>query len=99
MTAVPLGDYTIATLIAANRMVAVSDQTGKVVGFFAPVILPLAAEYTQAAAQIYPHKDDHKATPPGRGYTSAEVAEFLRYLEAKYGSGRGPAQPDPDDTH
>jgi hypothetical protein len=73
MTTVPLDDHTIATLIAANRVIAVSDQTGRVVGFFAPVAVPLAPEYAAAAAHIYPTKDAHKQNPSGKSYTTAEV--------------------------
>jgi hypothetical protein len=84
MTTIPLDDQTLASLIAANRMVAVSDSTGQVVGFFAPIAMPLAAEYATAAATIYPTKDAHRNAPRGKGRTTAEVCDYLRSLGARY---------------
>ena len=84
MTTIPLDDQALATLIAANRMVAVSDSAGQIVGFFAPVAMPLAVEYATAAATIYPTKDRHKQAPQGKTFTTAEVCDHLRSLGASY---------------
>ena len=83
MTTVPLDNSVIAALVESKRLVAVSDAAGRVVGFFAPVEHPHAPQYAAGAAQLYPHKDAHKATEDGKRYTTAEVHQYLESLERK----------------
>jgi hypothetical protein len=81
MTTVPLDSNVIAALVESKRLVAISDAAGQVVGFFAPVELEHAPQYAAGAAQLYPHKDAHKATDDGKRYTTAEVLQHLESLE------------------
>jgi hypothetical protein len=81
MTTIPLDDKTIAALVDSKKLVAVRDATGRVIGFFAPVCIEHAPQYASGAAQLYPHKDAHKADDNGKRYTTAEVLAHLKSLE------------------
>lgn len=79
MPSVPLDDETVASLIADRRLVAVTDRTGAVVGYFAPATSP------QDMARRYlglPDPEDVRRQRESveKTYTTAEVKAHLRAL-------------------
>jgi hypothetical protein len=82
MSAVPLDDKTLAALVAGNRLVAVTDAGGRVVGYFAP-----AASREEMARRHLglpdPEAVRRQRESAEKTYTTAQVKEYLRSLEAK----------------
>ena len=81
MPSVPLDDQTVASLIADRRLVAVTDRTGAVVGYFAPATSP------QEMARRYlglpdPEEVRLQRESAEKTYTTAEVKAYLRSLES-----------------
>ena len=78
MNMVPLDDTVLATLTEPRNVVAITDASGKVRGFFAPIGLDRSADYAAAAAVFYPTKDVRPEG--GKKFTTAEVLEHLESL-------------------
>ena len=81
MTTIPLDDMTVAALTKEKELVAMTDATGKVIGFFAPVKQEYADQYAEMAARA--HSIWGPDGPPRRSMTTAEVIELLESLEKK----------------
>ena len=80
MPTVPLDARTLASLVAARGLVAVTDDGGRVFGYFAP------AGSREEMAQRYlglptPEEVRRQTSTPERTYTTAEVKAHLRSLE------------------
>lgn|GEM_PF-6067821 len=82
MTDVPVDDKTLAALVAQKRLVAVTDASGRLVGYFAPA---LSREEMAQRHLGLPTPDAlrEQRDRPERTYTTAEVKAHLAALEAK----------------
>ena len=81
MSHVPLDAKTVAALIADKKLVAVTDEAGQVVGYFAP------AMSREEMARRHLGLPDPEAVrrqreTPEKTYTTAEVKAHLAALEA-----------------
>jgi hypothetical protein len=80
MTSVPIDDKTLATLVADKRLVAVTDGTGRVVGYFAPAMSreEMARRHLGLPdpEELRRQRESHEKT-----YTTAEVKAYLKSLE------------------
>lgn len=75
MTKITLDDKTLAALASEDKLVAVTDSAGNVVGFFAPFKMEYAEQYAELAARAYAaHRDGR------RPLTTAEVVKNLESL-------------------
>jgi len=75
MTTVQVDEKTRAALDGADPLVAVSDATGAVIGFFAPVRQEYADQYAEVAARAYAAQ-----RAGGRPLTTPEVVAHLESL-------------------
>lgn len=82
MTVVPVDDKTLALLIAGNKLVAVANDGGQVVGYFAP-----ALSREEMARRHLGLPDPEELRRQGekveKTYTTAEVKAHLRSLEKR----------------
>jgi hypothetical protein len=80
MPTVPLDDKTLAALIAQQRLVAVTDATGQVVGYFAPA---MSREEMARRHLGLPDPDAlrQQRESSERTYATVEVKAHLRSLE------------------
>lgn len=77
MTKIELDAKALAALSATeNGVVAVTDASGAVIGFFAPVKQEYAEQYAEMAARASVAYKDGR-----RPMTTAEVTEHLKSLE------------------
>ena len=69
------------SLNEAGPLVEVKNETGKIIGYFAPLSTDRAASYAAAAAaaRLY---GKYSGPTPERTYTTAEVMAHLKSLEA-----------------
>jgi hypothetical protein len=74
MEKIALDEPTLAALTASNGLVAVTDATGKILGFFAPVTMKHAEEYADLAARA--------SVAYSEGRRPKTTAELARDLEA-----------------
>lgn len=81
MTTIPLDEKTTSALTESRELLAVTDPSGKVIGFFAPVKREYAEQYAEMAARIYSVWGSDG--PPRRSMTTAEVIAHLESLEKK----------------
>lgn len=81
MSDVPLDNKTLAALIAQNRLVAVTDDRGRVVGYFAPAVSRL--EMARRLGLPDPEEVRKRHETYERTYTTAEVKAHLASLESK----------------
>lgn len=65
-----------------TTLAEVRDDSGMVIGFFAPVALEHAHRYAEAAASIDPMAAK-RASKEGSGKTTAEVLGYLHSLESR----------------
>jgi hypothetical protein len=79
MPTVPLDAKTLAALVAEQRLVAVTDQSGRVVGYFAPAVSreEMARRYLGLPD---PEEIRRQTAKPEKTYTTAEVKAYLRSL-------------------
>jgi hypothetical protein len=80
MTSVPLDDKTLAALVADKKLVAVTNDTGKVIGYFAPA-LSREEMARQHLGLPDPNELRQQRDKAERTYTTAEVKAHLRSLE------------------
>jgi len=80
MTAVTVNDTQAKTMLQSGELVEVRDETGTVIGFFAPVKLEYVKEYAETAARAYSVWGSNG--PPNRSMTTAEVITHLESLGA-----------------
>lgn len=80
MSRITLDAVTIARLTESGATLEVCDDTGKVVGEFRPKLDP--AEY-RLEPQVSDEELRRRAESNERRYTTAEVLEHLRRLEAE----------------
>lgn len=80
MSTVPLDNKTLAALIAEKKLVAVTDDNGQVVGYFAPAISreEMARRHLGLPdpEELRRQRDEFEKT-----YTTAEVKAHLKSLE------------------
>ena len=77
-----MADETMLAILAqAKELAEIRDASGKVIGFFAPIALPQAGQYANAAAHIDPAAIQRAKEEKGPGRTTAEVLENLKSLE------------------
>ena len=80
MSTVPLDNKTLAALIAEKKLVAVTDDNGQVVGYFAPSISreEMARRHLGLPdpEELRRQRDEFEKT-----YTTAEVKAHLKSLE------------------
>ena len=65
-------------MVKTGELVEIRDKAGAVIGFFAPLKMEHAKEYAEAAARAAVRPQDGR-----RGYTSEEVAAYLKSLEQR----------------
>lgn len=70
----------LAILNQATGLAEIRDAGGKVVGFFAPIALPQAGRYANAAAHIDPTEIARRKSAKENGHTTREVFEHLLTL-------------------
>ncbi|MBP3959108.1 hypothetical protein J8F10_28010 [Gemmata sp. G18] len=82
MSDVPLDNKTLAALIAQNRLVAVTDVEGQIVGYFAPA---LSREEMARRHLGLPDPEIVRAQreKPEKTYTTADVKAYLGSLESR----------------
>lgn len=80
MSTVPLDNKTLAALVADNKLVAVTDDSGQVVGYFAPAI---SREEMARRHLGLPDPEDlrRQRDESEKTYTTAEVKAHLKSLE------------------
>jgi hypothetical protein len=71
-----------ATLDQATTLVEVRDESGRVIGFFAPVSLEHASRYVVAASSIDP-STSKQLNSDNKSRTTAEVIERLESMEKR----------------
>jgi hypothetical protein len=81
MSDVPLDDKTLAALIAQKRLVAVTDVSGHVVGYFVPAVS--RQEMTRRLGLPDPEVVRKQRESAERTHTTAEVKAYLSSLESK----------------
>jgi hypothetical protein len=81
MSDVPLDNKTLAALIAQNRLVAVTDASGQVVGYFAPAVS--RREMARRLGLPDPEAVRKQRESSERTHTTAEVKAYLASLESK----------------
>jgi hypothetical protein len=79
MTVVPLDDKTLAALVADKKLVAVTDGSGRVVGYFAPA---MSREEMARRHLGLPDPEElrRQRDVPEKTYTTAEVKAYLQSL-------------------
>jgi len=79
MSSVPLDEQTLAALVGEKGLVALTDGTGRVVGFFAPAMsrAEMARRYLGLPD---PEELRRQAEKPEKTYTTAEVKAYLNSL-------------------
>jgi hypothetical protein len=76
MTTIKLDDKALAALAGGDKLVAVADEAGNIIGFFAPFRMEYAEQYAEMAARAYAaHREGR------RPLTTAEVVKQLESLE------------------
>jgi hypothetical protein len=70
----------VALLSQVKELAEIRDSSGHVIGFFAPLALPDAQFYANAAAHIDPAEIARRKAPGRKGYTTREVFEHLKSL-------------------
>jgi hypothetical protein len=81
MSDVPLDNKTLAALIAQKRLVAVTDESGNVVGYFAPAVS--REEMARRLGLPSPEAARKQRESSERTHTTAEVKAYLNSLESK----------------
>jgi hypothetical protein len=81
MSDVPLDNKTLAALIAQNRLVAVTDDHGQIVGYFAPALS--RQEMARRLGLPDPEVVRKQRESSERTHTTAEVKAYLASLESK----------------
>jgi len=79
MPTVPLDDKTLAALVALKRLVAVTDGSGQVIGYFAPAI---SREEMARRHLGLPDPEElrRQRESSEKTYTTAEVKAYLQSL-------------------
>ena len=70
-----------ATLSQVKELAEIRDSSGKVIGFFAPLALPDAQFYANAAAHIDPAEIKRRKEAGGKTCTTEELLHHLKALE------------------
>lgn len=78
MSDVPLDDKTLAALVAQKRLVAVTDVSGQVVGYFAPAVS--RQEMARRLGLPSPEAARAQREVAERTHTTAEVKAYLASL-------------------
>jgi len=80
MATVPLDNKTLAALMADKKLVAVTDDNGQVVGYFAPAMSreEMARRHLGLPG---PEELRQQRESAEKTYTTAEVKAYLRSLE------------------
>jgi hypothetical protein len=81
MISLTADDAMLAILKQAKELAEIRDLSGKVVGFFAPLALPDAQFYANAAAHIDPAEIRRRKKVGGNTATTEEVLQNLKTLE------------------
>jgi hypothetical protein len=81
MISLTVDDKMQAILSQAKELAEIRDSKGHVIGFFAPLALPDAQFYANAAAHIDPAEIARRKKAGGKTCTTEEVMQQLKALE------------------
>jgi hypothetical protein len=81
MVSLTANEAMLAILSGTKELAEIRDGNGTVIGFFAPIALPKAQMYAEAAAHIDPAEIQRRKEDKQKGRTTEEVLERLKALE------------------